>query len=151
MAARRIPDDERDASAETHLRYEVSILVGPAGEYTRRYPAGGPDAVRFKCPIYDDALLESTLVHPRCLDEFASSQGSHRCDARAGRLGIGSLNADKRLVATHPHRARPASMLAWRLPEFPRDLLCYDGSPLTVAEILPPPELKAARSDDSSS
>lgn len=42
-------------------------------------------------------------------------------------------------------------MLAWRLPEFPRDLLCYDGSPLTVAEILPPPELKAARSDDSSS
>ena len=38
------------------------------------------------------------------------------------------------------------SMLAWRLPELPRDLrekLCYEGFPLTVAEILPP-ELKAA-------
>jgi len=37
-------------------------------------------------------------------------------------------------------------MLAWRLPELPRDLrekLCYEGFPLTVAEILPP-ELKAA-------
>jgi hypothetical protein len=33
------------------------------------------------------------------------------------------------------------SMLAWRLPELPRDLrekLCYDGFPITVVEILPP-------------
>jgi hypothetical protein len=44
---------------------------------------------------------------------------------------------------TEIHRG---SMLAWRLPELPRalrDALCYEGFPITVAEILPP-ELTAA-------
>jgi hypothetical protein len=39
---------------------------------------------------------------------------------------------------TEIHRG---SMLAWRLPELPRDLrdqLCYEGFPITVAEVLPP-------------
>jgi hypothetical protein len=39
---------------------------------------------------------------------------------------------------TEIHRG---SMLAWRLPELQRalrDALCYEGFPITVAEILPP-------------
>lgn len=83
MPARRIPDEELDAFAARHLRYEVAMLVAQAGEYARRYPAGGPGEDGFRCPAYDDALLESTLVHLRLLDEFLSSRGSHRCDVRA--------------------------------------------------------------------
>jgi hypothetical protein len=52
---------------------------------------------------------------------------------------------DHVLFTTEPEMHR-GSMLAWRLPELPRDLrdkLCYDGFPITVVEILPR-ELTAA-------
>ena len=62
-------DEQLDEWAETHVRYEVQLLVSTAIEFRSRYPRM-PDADEFREPTVDDALLESALVHARLINEF---------------------------------------------------------------------------------
>lgn len=61
-----------------HFTYEVEMLVGTAERLI--FPARGTDAV------VRNALLESFLIHVRCLDSFLSGYGARATDVTARKL-----------------------------------------------------------------
>jgi hypothetical protein len=83
MCAQHLTSSELDALADSHVRYEVAMVVAQAGEWCRRYPHGMPPLDGLRDPVADDALLEAALVHLRLLDDFLDSRGQHPCDVRA--------------------------------------------------------------------
>lgn len=124
MSTRRPSDQELDTYAQ-HVAFEINMLVDQVEYYIDTH---GPVFPASSSPSpEEEALLESSLVHLRLLDEFLACSGRHRDDIRAdfwpGWTGQCFLKpAVKRAInAQVAHLSGKRATYQWDLAVYARD------------------------------
>jgi hypothetical protein len=124
MSTGQPTDQELDTFAQ-HVAFEISMLVEQVEYYIDTH---GPVFPASSSPSpEEEALLESSLVHIRLLDEFLACSGRHRDDIRAdfwpGWNARGFLKPDVKqaINAQVAHLSARRGTYQWDLALYARD------------------------------